>query len=158
SSAPKGRTLEGAAAVFDSLIRALALEVPPLTQDPLGFFAEQLRRSLIPVETDGQSIEDVYGMNPLIQRIEALSRDWADRRTAGEETEDTHLVAARDALRRSQYRDAIDHAAAVELDGLSDTQLSELAEAAWLANSAFDETDDELRGYGVAIAAYDALE
>ena len=49
--------------MFDALSRALGLEEPPLTQNPLSFFAGQLRRSLIPVEQAGQFVEDVYGMN-----------------------------------------------------------------------------------------------
>src|SRR5260370_1019170 len=58
-----------ASEVLDALVSSFQLEAPPLTRDPLGFFAQQLRNSLPP--DDAASVRpDLYLISKVIRRIE----------------------------------------------------------------------------------------
>ena len=62
-----------ASEVLDALVTTFQLQAPPLTRDPLGFFADQLRRSL-PQEADTHTSRDIYLIGKVIRRIERAGR------------------------------------------------------------------------------------
>src|SRR5262249_1873263 len=117
---PTGReaTLD-ATRVLDTLIQELGLEAPELTRDPLAFFAKQLRRSLW---TDEAAPDDVYAIRALIDRIER-----ARKLEGSPDVVQRELEAMREALRRSDHREAIRQARQIRLDSLDPTLLREIA-------------------------------
>jgi hypothetical protein len=115
-----------ASAALDALVAGLALDAPPLTRDPLGFFAKQLRHSLPPDEGVNKR-PDPYLITKVIKRIERASQNL----TATEQK----LESVRDAVRRSQYREAISSASTVTDMEMADDQTRDLMECFWRALS-----------------------
>jgi len=135
--------------VLDTLIKEFGLNPPELTRDPLGFFAQQLRHSLWTDEA--AAVDDVYAIRALIERVERARN-----------LEVAHLVpqpeldAMRDALRRSDHREAIRHAQQIRLGLLDPTLLREISTSMFAAaESLFDDSAEELLGYSLAIQAGD---
>jgi tetratricopeptide (TPR) repeat protein len=128
-----------ASEVLDALVTTFQLPAPPLTRDPLGFFADQLRRSL-PQDAVTPAGRDIYLIRKVIKRIELAGRSLG--------ATELKLESVRDALRRSQYKEAI-HSGLIPLhDELDDDQARELADALYLAASKLsDEPEEELAAY-----------
>ena len=95
--------------VLDEIIRALSLEEPPLTRDPLAFFIGQLRAQLASEDSDQPETQGRYLMGDVIQKLEDARSRVAGATPMGETQEG--LVRIRSALRRSQYREVIREAA-----------------------------------------------
>lgn len=139
--------------VLDELIRSFDLQAPQLTSEPLEFFAEHLRLAL---PQDGvENIErDAYLINSVIARI-------ARAHTREKETihkVENQLEKVRDAIRRSQYREAIQLANSISIDDLSENQQHEFLNTVWDAADALDDNSlDELSGYELVIALGDSL-
>ena len=128
-----------ASEVLDALVASLALDAPPLTRNPLHFFAEHLRRSLPPKEPSNAR-PDPYSMETVMKRIERASQNL----TAIEEK----LELVRDAVRRSQYREAVTNAAVIADTDLDEDQIRELTETMMLAGSKLlDNSPEELAAY-----------
>jgi tetratricopeptide (TPR) repeat protein len=142
--------------VLDKLIQTFALSSPMLTSDPLGYFADYLRSSL-PQEEAGRSAEDLYFIKSVVERIErAKQREEADRRAL--RLIESKMEDIRDALRRSQYREAINQAKEIQLDDMTPVQLRELVEAIWSATTLLaDNSEDEIRGYDMIFDIYEIL-
>nr|MBA3441711.1 SIR2 family protein [Pyrinomonadaceae bacterium] len=136
--------------VLDKLIQAFALKAPNLTSDPLQFFADQLRRSL-PQDDAGQSEGDIYFIKSVVERIErAKQREQEETQTI--QLIESQLEKVRDALRRSQYREAIEQGRTIRTDNMTATQLRELMNAMWSAASLLnDNSIEELNGYDMVI-------
>ncbi|MBV6506564.1 MAG: hypothetical protein ILNGONEN_02143 [Syntrophorhabdaceae bacterium] len=139
--------------VLDELIRTFDLKAPQLTSEPLEFFAEHLRSALPP--DDVENIErDAYLINSVIARIARANK---------REKETIHKVEnqmekVRDALRRSQYREAIQLANGISIDDLSENQPREFLNTVWDAADALDDNSpEELSGYELVIALGDFL-
>ncbi len=133
-----------ASEVLDALVTTFQLEAPPLTRDPLGFFADQLRRSL-PQDSETHSGRDIYLIQKVIKRIELAGRNLSA--TEGK------LELVRDALRRSQYKEAIRSGLSPAREELDDDQARELTEALYLAASKLlDNSAEELQAYDRAIS------
>jgi tetratricopeptide (TPR) repeat protein len=136
--------------VLDKLIQELELEAPELTRDPLGFFAKQLRQSLWS-EDEAATADDVYAIRALIERVER-----ARKREIAPEVVQPDLEAMREALRRSDYREAIRRARLIKLETLDPTLLREIAISMYgAAKSLFDDSEDELLGYQLTVEASD---
>ncbi len=142
--------------VLDKLIQTFALSAPMLTSDPLGYFANYLRSSL-PQEEGGRSAADLYFIKSVVERIErAKEREDSDRQAL--RVIESTLEDIRNALRRSQYREAIIQARGIQLKDMSSTQLRELMEAVWSAATLLDDkSDEEIYGYDLVSNIYDAL-
>ena len=133
-----------ASEVLDALVTTFQLQAPPLTRDPLGFFADQLRRSL-PQEADTHTSRDIYLIGKVIRRIERAGRSLS--------ATEAKLELVRDALRRSQYKEAIRSGLAPTREELDDDQVRELIEALCLAGSKLlDNSSDELDAYDRAVS------
>lgn len=148
--------------VFDTLIEALGPPSPELTNDPLGFFSKQLTASL-PTEVAAAGESDIYFISSVIERIERArkaERAWKEQADALQRTE-ALLESVRDAVRRSQYREAISQIGRMprsELDLLDEKQLRELMEIGWSAAlGLFDNSKETLEAYDLVIAIGDAI-
>jgi tetratricopeptide (TPR) repeat protein len=128
--------------VFEAFIQQFALDTPQLTRDPLAFYANHLRRSLPPTEVG------------VVERIERARQAV---RASIEQTE-SRLQKVRDALRASEYRQAVTLAAEVPLADLDTLQLRELMDAARMAAARlWDNSPEELQAYNLIIQAGDIL-
>jgi hypothetical protein len=142
-----------ATAVFDELIQRFSLEAPPLTKDPLGFFANHLKTSLLGDKTD-EPENDVYAIRAVIERLVKL-KEQAGKLSQVEEK----LESFRNAVRQSDHRQAIRLAGDVPLRDLAGEQLRELISALGQAASALnDNSDEELKSYGLIVAGVEELE
>lgn len=159
STSPPIAVLE-AVTVLDELIRALEVEAPRLTQNPIGFFADQLRASLPTSSVDREGGDDIYRLAHLVNRLDGMRESWRLRSESGSPltSGSTRLVRVQDALRRSQYREAVSAAEQISLDELTFEELRELHETSLLAARHLKkEPHYAAVGYQVAIAAADAL-
>jgi tetratricopeptide (TPR) repeat protein len=128
--------------VFEAFIQQFGLYTPQLTRDPLAFYANHLRRSLPPTEVG------------VVERIERARQAV---RASIEQTE-SRLQKVRDALRASEYRQAVTLAAEVPLADLDTLQLRELMDAARMAAARlWDNSPEELQAYNLIIQAGDIL-
>jgi tetratricopeptide (TPR) repeat protein len=140
-----------ATAVFDELIRCFALEPPPLTRDPLGFFADQLDASLLAGNPD-QAENDVYAIREVYAKVLRARQHFEGLGPVS--AADAALQPIREAVRRSDWRTAVRAAANVDLSSLSGAQLSELmASMADAGSTLNDNSPDELASYDLVIAA-----
>ncbi len=149
-----------AVTVLDRLNHALGLDEPTLTKNPIGFFADHLRDSLLvgrEHEHDGED-DDVYRLRWTIERLSGMRQHWEDEDVLSPDgpDADAQLAQVQSAVRRSQHREAIAAARAIALDQLTPSQLVELRDTVLLAAlSLFHDSDDELAAYDVVIAAGD---
>ena len=138
--------------VLDKLIQKFSLESPELTRDPLGFFAEHLSLSLLQDNQD--KVEDIYYIRSVIDGIKKAKKIYAEKITEIE----SQLESVRDAMRRSQYREAIELANKIEKNNMELKQLRGLMEAMWLAALGLsDNSKEELKGYDLVIVIGDIL-
>ncbi|HEV7858671.1 MAG TPA: tetratricopeptide repeat protein [Pyrinomonadaceae bacterium] len=132
--------------VLDKLIRIFELKAPELTSDPLGFFADQLRLSL--PQDDAEKVESniYYSFGSVVERIERA------KERENMQAHELQLEKVRDALRRSQYREAIQQGLTISPDDLNQTQLKELMAAISTATSVLDDgSTEELEGYDLVV-------
>jgi tetratricopeptide (TPR) repeat protein len=133
--------------VFDELIRRFDLKAPLLIRDPLGYLARHLRDSLPAAETAAGG-RDLYLIGKVIETVERAKAEL----TRGA------LEPLRDALRRSQYTEAVAEGRKLTLADLDAGQLHEMVAAmASAARGLFDNSPDELAAYDLALAAGDRL-
>lgn len=83
--------------VLDELIRALELPAPALTEDPLAFFAKNLRGQLLTSEQ--AATPDIYTMGKVIQRIER-AQTLEQEEPGTSDPADQVLAKVREAVRR----------------------------------------------------------
>jgi hypothetical protein len=113
--------------VFDELLRVFEVEAPPITRDPLSFYAEQLR-TLVP-ERAPDAPPDPYFFEDVIRRLQRAARLLGDDARKIEPA----LEQVRDAVRRGRYAQAAKRANAVPLKSLRKEQLRDLLDALWAA-------------------------
>lgn len=114
SSPGSGGALQ-ASEVFDEFIRRFKLPPPPLTKDPLGFFVDQLRRSLI-ADSSSELEQDTYAIRGVIDRLEKL-REF--EKNLDLSPQEISVERFRDAIRRSDYSQAL-----IEVGNISIPELS----------------------------------
>jgi tetratricopeptide (TPR) repeat protein len=140
--------------VLDKLIQIFELDEPALTKDPLGFFAEHLRVSLL---SDGSGIKeepDKYLIKEVIKRIE-YAREQSEKVSKNMEKQFEDIF---NAIRRSDYRKAIAQATEISFSALDDGQLEQIMEAIYSAAiNLFDDSQDEIDGYSLVIKLGDKL-
>ena len=128
--------------VFDALIQAFGVPEPPLTRDPLGFWAKQIGR-LLPTEDD--RVEDVYSLRRVARRLERAADEWAVSTDAAERSFEEVLRA----VRTSEYGHAIATARQMSLADLDDEQIRQLADRLTYAAQQISE------GHEMALQAYE---
>jgi len=133
-------------AVFEEMIRQLELPLPLLTTDPVGFLTEQIKANLF--KDDSAAGEgDIYLLSSVVNRLENAKKADAQY-MSGQKIEQVF-----DALRRSEYRDAIAEGIELKDAQLDALQLEKLADmmglAAWELG---DNSSDQLDAYDFAIA------
>ena len=134
--------------VLDKLIQTFALKAPELTTSPLEFFAKHLRSSL-PQDAAAKAEGDIYFIRSVIEHIERANKKARETIQIVE----TQLERVRDALRRSQYREAIKEGSRVRKIDLTPTELRELMDAMLSAAlRLYDNSKEELEGYDLVIA------
>ena len=125
--------------VLDGLIQALQLEAPLLTKDPLGFFADRLKKSLPGGEETG---EDAYALDAVLHQVEK-----AARKEANQEREESAIETLRSFQRRSEYQRLIQFAES-HLDRIEPQYLQEAMGLVFTAGVGLnDNSDDEIRAY-----------
>jgi tetratricopeptide (TPR) repeat protein len=136
--------------VLDSLVRKFEPPAPPLTQNPLAFYAKHLRDLLGTSGPEGEQ-DTYYGFHKVIARVER-ARD-------SEVTEEPDLLQGfRDAMSKANYRGAIKSANEIDLDKLSPKKCNELVFALVDASLGLnDNSDDEIAGYDLVVRAADLL-
>jgi len=139
-----------AVTVLDALIRALDLEEPELTQNPIAFFATQLRTSLL---ESGAVDDDVYGLRSMTARLDQMRDHW-ERADGAQPGVMAQLDAIETAMRRSQYAEVIEVALALDLGALSDEQLVAVRSSTLLAAALLDDNSEkELASYELVLRA-----
>jgi tetratricopeptide (TPR) repeat protein len=136
--------------VIDALVNKFVLPVPPLTEDPLGFYANRLK-DLLGSTTDESEPDTYYAFHTVIARVErALVCLQAEP--------DDLLRTIRDAMSRADYRGAISTAQSIDFKQLDAGQrrevlfvLSDACKGLW------DNSPDELTGYDVIVEIADFL-
>jgi tetratricopeptide (TPR) repeat protein len=145
-----------ASAVFDEMILRLKLESPQLTKDPLGFFAAQLRDSLLGENPD-ESENDVYAIRSVIDRLVRI-RDQEKALPPPSQVE-TALESFRNAIRQSDRREAIRLAGKIPTNALGPEQLGEVISALDDAASALNgNSEEQLKAYDLILAMANRLE
>lgn len=138
--------------VLDKLLRTFELKAPELTSDPLAFFAGYLRSSLPKDDAEKADGDVYYSFASVVERIERA------RENENFQAYESQLENVRDALRRSQYHEAIQLGIKIQHSDLKQGQLRELMTAIFTAASALnDNSKDELAGYDLVVAIGDVL-
>ncbi|MBM3216977.1 hypothetical protein FJZ36_18945, partial [Candidatus Poribacteria bacterium] len=153
-----GRTLRAAALddeagrlparrVFEKLIAELKLDTPTLMKDPLGFFADQLEKSL-----SAPSAYDIHSVREVIDRVRTAKE--------AESLIATKLESVRDAIRRVQYVEAVDavkHANPDEFTRLQRADLIRHLRQCVGGSSVSDHPDSVVAATDAMLALYDSL-
>ncbi|MDQ3802368.1 MAG: hypothetical protein M3416_00710 [Acidobacteriota bacterium] len=130
--------------VFEQLNRTMGSKIPPLLEDPLGFFAESLENSLY----DKHGDDSIYRVGKVIDRIkrakELLDREERTSREA-QAAAQSPLEKVRDALRLSKYAEALSYTRETVPQETDLTQLSELMVAMATAAVGLRESPEESR-------------
>ena len=147
--------------VFDKLIQKFELKAPELTRDPVGFYAKHLRRSLL-LDNPEKGDSDIYSIESVIERIEQAKKIEEKKLKKSKQKEkgmNHHEIEnLRNAIRRSQYHDAIELATAIDINELSQPQLHELMDTMWsVSTELYDDFDEELASYDLVIKIGDNL-
>ena len=131
--------------VFEKLNRTMDSKVPLLLQDPLEFFAQSLENSLLN-ETTGD--DNIYRIGEVIEKIkrarDLLNKEERASRKARAASQ-SPLEQVRNALRLSNYAEALSYAREVVPSETDEAQLSELMVAMLTASFALDESPEEAR-------------
>jgi tetratricopeptide (TPR) repeat protein len=115
--------------ILDALIRRLKLAPPALVTDPLEFFERQLTQASLPKsEQDPYSFLNIAGQ---IRTAKVLLAELESRKQRAV----IRLESVRDALRRSQYAEAIQIACDIDVIQITPEQGAELLQALILAAS-----------------------
>ena len=127
--------------VFDALIKAFDVPEPPLTRDPLGFWAKQIGM-LLPREDD--RVEDIYSLRRVARRLEWAADKWTASTSAAEKSFEEVLRA----VRTSEYGHAIATARQMSLADLDDERIRQLADRlTYAAQQISEESEVVLQAY-----------
>jgi tetratricopeptide (TPR) repeat protein len=133
-TSPREPTLT-AQVTFEELSRVFRLEEPAITRDPVGFFAKQLRATLL-AESGSTALEGLYSFAEVVKRVErAASLEARDFESRGTSSDRAHIETVRRLLRESKYSEAVGYVTASG-DKLGTLGRKELFD---LLFSAFDE-------------------
>lgn len=141
--------------VFDALIQRFDLAVPPLTRNPLNFYASGLQSQLGVSDGDDVGI-DIYSFSTVIRRIELAEKllDEKERKVTLDP-----LQVLRDAISRADYRGAIASAGQLNFDSLLQNSLKEAASLLFEAAATLnDNSKEELAGYRLAVRAAEKID
>ncbi len=137
--------------VFDALVRHFKLAAPPLTVNPLSFYAAQLRGFLGPNDPNDAEPDSYYSFHTVISRVERA------RDAEAAEPPDV-LQGFRDAMSKADYRGAITLASQIDLNMLSADGRREvvfvLMDACLGLN---DNSAEEIAGYDLIVRVGDLL-
>lgn len=135
--------------VLEALHQAFLVDPPQLTQDPLGFFADQLS-NVLPKNTKGEVIDHGYSLRSVIEYARELSKEHP--------LPESQFKKALDALQSSKNREAVIEAGKINLAKLTEAQLRDLMDAMWAAASGlYDNSKEEMAGYDLVILIGDLL-
>jgi len=136
--------------VLDALVRRFQPRTPPLTQNPLSFYADHLRGLLGASDPEGE-LDTYYSFHTVIARVER-ARD-------SEAAEEPALLQEfRDAMSKANYRGAIQSAKEIDLGRLSGKERTELLFALMDASLGLnDNSHEEMAGYDLVISLADLL-
>ena len=144
-----------AQSVMDKLIVKFCVAPPQIIANPLGFLAKQLGESL-PQEKEQTEEPTIYFFEEVIKKIEHAEQLLAE---SVKEPESGKLEQVRNAIRRSEYREAIMIIGQITAADLEEGQLLEMIEAAWSAARGLnDNSENEMRGYEFVVSLADRLE
>ena len=136
--------------ILEALMRKFQPPTPPLTQNPLAFYADHLKGLLGTSDPEGE-LDTYYGFHNVVARVER-ARD-------SEAAEEQDLLQGfRDAMSKANYRAAIQSAKEVELEKLSPKERTELVFALMDASlGLIDDPVDEIAGYDLLIRTADLI-
>jgi tetratricopeptide (TPR) repeat protein len=150
SETDKGTRLT-ATNIFESLIHEFKITSPEITQDPMRFFAAQLKRVIPPSDTNEP---DVYFISQAVSRLE----EAAQREQENYSDPARPLDEIRDALRRADYSTAIRLGTQMNLTALDSGQLKSFLKAMCSSGAGLlDDSEEELQAYDLTVRAADRL-
>ena len=139
-----------AVSVFDAFLLRFQPSNPPLTQNPLSFYANYLKRLLGTSDPEGE-LDTYYGFHKVITRVEKA------RDSEVEEKPDL-LQKFRDAMSKANYQNAIKSANEIDLDKLLPKERNELVFALMDACIGLnDNSFEEMAGYDLVVKTADLL-
>lgn len=135
--------------VFGEMIQAFKLKAPDLTADPLHFFADSLSSSL-PQDNSEDAKGTPYFFGSVIDKLKQAS--------SNESKVLNQLESLRDAVRRSEYPEALDVAAQIPIKTLAKLDLSELLSILFQSSSQYTaKAPEQSRLYKIVMDIADAL-
>ncbi|HET9280952.1 MAG TPA: tetratricopeptide repeat protein [Candidatus Angelobacter sp.] len=163
AAAPKGLDDKGfdpttlsARSVLDLLVTTFKLEAPQLTKDPLQFFASQLGKSIFTGEDETGGV-DFYSFQSVLGRVQTAAKLFQNTERAQSKIESL-LEEIRDAVRRSDYCNAIQAAKTVSIIHATPNQLEELINLTMTAAEGLGYSNtDGLEGYQVVLSSAEFL-
>jgi tetratricopeptide (TPR) repeat protein len=151
--------------VLEALIGGFNVETPALTRDPVGFFAGALRASLC---ADSEAdLPDIYNIREVIKDVEraaALYRQAASAAAANvaaaraQDLSSTLFRQVLDAVRRSQFDEAIASGIALPEKDLARAERIELMRALRTAGDSVDDLSARIRADDRIVTIGDTLD
>jgi len=128
--------------IFDAMVNYFNIPAPPLTKNPLSFYAAQLKELL---GTRDNEPDPYYSFRTVVERVERASK-------AEEEKAPETLQSLRDAMSKADYRGAIRVAGKVEPNTLSADEKREAASVLLAASFGLnDNSSEEIAGYDLVV-------
>jgi tetratricopeptide (TPR) repeat protein len=137
--------------VFDALVQQFGLEAPPLTSNPLDFYAKQLRELLgSQTPSDGEP-DTFYSFHTVIGRVER-ARDEESSMAPD------RLQGFRDAMSKADYRGAITFAKQLDMTALNKKEQRDALFVLWDASQGLlDDSQEEIDAYDLIAGLGDSL-
>jgi tetratricopeptide (TPR) repeat protein len=136
--------------VLDALVLRFEPSRPPLTQNPLSFYVEHLKRLLGTGDPEGEQ-DTYYAFHKVIARVERA-------RDSEVEEKQGPLQNFLDAMSKADYRGAIKAGKKIAIDRLSPKEQSELVFALMDASLGLnDNSVEEMAGYDLVVEIVDLL-
>jgi tetratricopeptide (TPR) repeat protein len=149
-----------AESVLETLIAKFELPVPPLTEDPLGYFAKMLQETVPSEEGERRNIYFFDNVISRIRQANELLNSSTQRREgmATAESPSQALEKIRNAVRASRYEDAVQMASEIKISNLGEEGLREFQEVIWSAALGLPNNPEaEAKAYGLCVSAIEKL-
>jgi tetratricopeptide (TPR) repeat protein len=146
--------------VLEALITKFGLPVPPLTEDPLEYFAKMLQETVPSEEGERRNIYFFDNVISRIRQANELLNSSTQRREgmATAESPSQALEKIRNAVRASRYEDAVQMASEIKISNLGEEGLREFQEVIWSAALGLPNNPEaEAEAYGLCVSAIDKL-
>jgi tetratricopeptide (TPR) repeat protein len=121
---PPGSRLD-AVTILSGFVQGLELKAPPLFDDPLRFFADQIKRSIY---LDGDHRGDIYNLRNLLSQIESAAErnERMRRQNSNVDINATPIEKVLNAVRRANFHEALNICEQISPTALNAAQRDDL--------------------------------